>query len=92
MSLDEIFDHARAGGAKEVCGILAGTGDRVKKIYRMANVSEKAADSYFMDPGEQLKVMKEIFSGMFLLSGWPFLFLFFWLLPFSFFFSPIPEA
>jgi len=58
--LAEIIAHARAGNPAEVCGILAGLNSRTKEVYRMINVSEEASESYFMDPKEQLKVMKKI--------------------------------
>lgn len=56
----EIIDHAREAFPREACGILAGINGRVKNVFRMSNVSENADDSYFMDPKEQLKVMKDI--------------------------------
>ncbi|MFA4967077.1 MAG: M67 family metallopeptidase [Candidatus Margulisiibacteriota bacterium] len=58
-ALTEIIEHAR-GRSFEVCGLLAGTEGRVSKIYRMANTEEEPETGYFMDPKEQLNVMKEI--------------------------------
>lgn len=55
----EIVAHCKKGYPKEACGILAGTGDEVKRVYPMANV-EQSSISYFMDPKEQLKVFKSI--------------------------------
>jgi len=54
----------------EACGILAGPPScigqneedsvrRVSKVYEMAN-ADKSSATFFMDPKEQLKVMKEI--------------------------------
>lgn len=51
----------------EACGILAGTEEfingkenqTVKKVYEMTN-AEKSPSFFFMDAGEQLRVMKEI--------------------------------
>jgi proteasome lid subunit RPN8/RPN11 len=42
----------------EACGILAGSDNRVKKLYKMTN-----ADNHFMmEPTEQFKVVKDIRS------------------------------
>ena len=43
----------------EACGILAGKGARVEKVYLMTNI-DKSPQSYIMDPKEQLKVQKEV--------------------------------
>lgn len=56
----EIITHAKNGFPKEVCGIIAGTNNKAKKIYKMKNVSDKPEICYFMAPEEQLKVFKEI--------------------------------
>lgn len=57
---EEIIQHAKEGRPKEVCGILAGKGGKVEKVYKMTNASDSPESCYFMDPKEQLKVMKEI--------------------------------
>jgi len=44
----------------ESCGILAGKNNIVEKVYKMKNVSDKPEICYFMDPKEQINVMKEI--------------------------------
>lgn len=56
----EIFEHAKTAGKHEACGILAGKAGKVEKVYKMANTSDSPETCYFMDPKEQLKVMKEI--------------------------------
>ena len=58
-ALIEIIEHAR-GKSFEVCGLLAGTDSRIDTVYRMANTEEKPETGYFMDPKEQLNIMKEI--------------------------------
>ena len=58
--LSGIIDHAKDNGSNEVCGILAGKNDAVEKIYKMSNISDSPELCYFMDPKEQLKIMKEI--------------------------------
>lgn len=57
--IGEIITHSKEEFPKEACGILAGKSDRVLKVYRMVN-TDKSSTSFFMDPQEQLKVMKEI--------------------------------
>ena len=59
---DEIIKHARLASPSEVCGILSGGGGKADKIYKMKNTSDKPEICYFMDPKEQLQVMKEIRS------------------------------
>ena len=51
--------HCRAGYPNEACGILAGKGNEVSKIYRMTN-AESSPVSYLMDSKEQFRVMKDI--------------------------------
>lgn len=58
--LSEVINHAKNSASNEVCGILAGRGDKVEKIYKMVNTSDNPQICYFMDPKEQFKVMKEI--------------------------------
>jgi len=65
---NELIEHSKKESPNEVCGILAGLPARqagkegkVQKIYRMIN-TEKSAATFFMDPKQQLKVMKEIRS------------------------------
>lgn len=56
---DEMIAHCRAGYPNEACGILAGCGGRVSRIYAMSN-AESSPVSYLMDPGEQFAVMKDM--------------------------------
>ena len=58
--LNQIIRHAKSEYPKEVCGIIAGMGSKVEKIYKMNNTSNEPEICYFMDPTEQLKVIKEI--------------------------------
>jgi len=57
--VDELVEHSDRESPNEACGILAGMEGRVEKIYRMSN-ADKSSRTFFMDPKEQLKVMKEI--------------------------------
>ena len=54
-----IIDHCTAGLPDEACGILAGKGNKVEKIYSMTNAKPGPA-SYEMDAEEQFQVMKDI--------------------------------
>lgn len=56
---DEMISISREAFPYEACGILAGKGAEVSKIYKMTNI-EKSPVSYFMDSKEQFKVMKDI--------------------------------
>jgi proteasome lid subunit RPN8/RPN11 len=56
---DKMVTHCMACYPNEACGILAGTGNRVKKVYLMSN-SEPSPVSYVMEPKEQFRVMKEL--------------------------------
>jgi len=56
---DQMVTHCRACYPNEACGILAGTGNRVTRVYPMSN-AEPTPVSYFMQPKEQLRVMKEL--------------------------------
>lgn len=54
-----MLSHCREACPNEACGILAGKGRGVLRIYKMGN-TERSPVSYLMDPGEQLRVMKEM--------------------------------
>ncbi|MEE9499831.1 MAG: M67 family metallopeptidase [Candidatus Omnitrophota bacterium] len=54
-----IIAHAKREAPNEACGILAGKNEKIEKIYQMTN-TDKSSATFFMDPKEQLKVMKEI--------------------------------
>ncbi len=56
---DEMLSHCRAGFPNEACGILAGRGNEVSGIYKMSN-KENSPVSYFMEPAEQFKAMKDM--------------------------------
>ncbi len=62
----QLVEHSEKQSPNEACGILAGlpAGQagkdvKVEKIFQMTNTDE-SAKTFFMDPKEQLKVMKEI--------------------------------
>jgi len=51
--------HAKREYPNEACGILAGKESHVEKMYEMVNTANSRI-KYFMDPKEQLGVMKDI--------------------------------
>ncbi len=57
--LQGMIAHALSGYPNEVCGMLAGRGGAVEKIYAMRN-AKPGPDYYEMDPEEQFQVMKDI--------------------------------
>jgi proteasome lid subunit RPN8/RPN11 len=56
---DEMIAHCRKGYPYEACGILAGEGNMVSKIYTMTNI-EKSPVNYLLDSKEQFNVMKDM--------------------------------
>lgn len=61
---EELVEHSKRESPNEVCGILAGLTSaekksEVTKIYQMTNTDE-SKKTFFMDPKQQLMVMKEI--------------------------------
>lgn len=59
MLLDDIISHCKETYPNEACGILAGKGNTIEKVYRMANI-KKSSVVYEMDPTEQLKIERDI--------------------------------
>jgi proteasome lid subunit RPN8/RPN11 len=57
--VSEIILHCKEVYPNEACGILAGKGRVVQKVYKMTNI-ENSSVSYMMEPGEQFTVMKEM--------------------------------
>ncbi len=55
---EEMINHCINSLPYEACGILAGR-EKVSYIYKIRNI-EPSSVSYFMDPLEQLRAMKEI--------------------------------
>lgn len=60
QALEKIISQVKKAERQEVCGLLAGQGQRVFGIYPMTNASETPENCYFMDPSEQLRAFKEI--------------------------------
>lgn len=60
--LEEFLSHAREGYPNEVCGLMAGKGGVVTRIFRTTNI-DKSSVSYMMEPAEQFKAFKEMRGG-----------------------------
>jgi [CysO sulfur-carrier protein]-S-L-cysteine hydrolase len=56
---DEMLSHAHEEYPNECCGLLAGRGNNVSRVYRMTNTHHSPV-SYFMDPKEQFSVFREM--------------------------------
>ncbi len=56
---ERMIVHAKAGYPNEACGILGGEPGSAKDFYPMRNLDESPI-SYFMDPKEQLLVLKRM--------------------------------
>jgi len=55
----QMLAQAREEAPLEACGILAGSGHRVQRFYKMAN-TDQSADHFTMAPEEQFAVMKDM--------------------------------
>ena len=53
--------HAREAAPEEACGILAGMGDTVTKVYELENAAHSPVE-YRVDQKEQLRVFNEIWE------------------------------
>ena len=58
--LETVIAHAREGVPNEVCGWLAGEGNRVRRVYLVPNVAEDPRATFRMNPEIQLSTMREI--------------------------------
>ncbi|RJQ43255.1 MAG: M67 family peptidase [Gaiellales bacterium] len=54
-----IIDHARACSPEEACGVLAGAGGEVERVFLMEN-AEHSPTFYMMDSREQFEVFDAI--------------------------------
>lgn len=56
---DEIFEQAREELPNECCGLIGGTAEEARTLYRARN-AEASPYRYVLDPGDQLRIMGEI--------------------------------
>jgi proteasome lid subunit RPN8/RPN11 len=61
LHVREIIDHVSAQAPLEACGLLAGQGDRVEKIFFVRNQAQSPV-RFVMDPYEQLRAFDWIDS------------------------------
>ncbi len=57
----QMVEQAKAEAPIEACGILAGSGSKVEKFYKMTN-ADKSCYHFMMEPKEQFTVVKDIRS------------------------------
>ncbi len=58
---EQMLEQAKAQAPIEVCGILAGNGSKVEKLYKMTN-ADNSSNRFMMEPKEQFAVVKDIRS------------------------------
>jgi len=56
---DEIVTHARAEVPNECCGLVAGKNGSVLEVFRCES-TEKSPYRYYLDPKDQIRVMREM--------------------------------
>ena len=56
---EQMIAQVKTEAPIEACGILAGSDNRVEKLYKMTN-AEKRSDHFMMEPTEQFNVVKDI--------------------------------
>ena len=57
--INDILSHAREGYPDEVCGLMAGRGGTISRVFRTTNI-DKSSISYMMEPSEQFRAFKEM--------------------------------
>jgi proteasome lid subunit RPN8/RPN11 len=58
---EQMLKQVKAETPIEACGILAGSGSRVEKLYKMRN-TDRSSTHFMMEPKEQFAVAKDIRS------------------------------
>jgi len=56
---EQMLEQVKAEAPIEACGILAGSGNKVERLYRMTN-AERRTDHYMMKPREQFAAVKDM--------------------------------
>ena len=56
----QIADHAARHNPEEVCGLLAGSENRITKVFPISNIADAPETSYRLQPAEQLQAIKQI--------------------------------
>ena len=63
-----MLSHVRRLWPEEACGILAGPGPQVERVYLIENIRHSRTD-YYMDPTQQVNAMIEIEAAGWEVSG-----------------------
>jgi [CysO sulfur-carrier protein]-S-L-cysteine hydrolase len=56
---DEMFEHAREEAPNECCGLIGGTAEEARTLYRARN-AEASPLRYNLDPQDQFRIMTEM--------------------------------
>ena len=56
---DEMFEHAREEAPNECCGLIGGTPEEARTLYRARN-AEASPLRYNLDPQDQFRIMSEM--------------------------------
>ena len=59
LVFDQMVAQARAALPAESCGILAGSDNRIERLYEMTNI-DNSPTHFTMDPAEQFAVVKKM--------------------------------
>lgn len=60
--MTEIRHYCLENKTEEVCGLIGGFGEYARSFYPTQNISEDRSHGYLVDPGDQIKAMKEMQS------------------------------
>ncbi len=55
----EMENHAREVYPRECCGMMAGRGEKITKLFKITNIAQRM-DEYELDPLEQVNAFEEI--------------------------------
>jgi desampylase len=69
IQAQQITEHARKGSPAEVCGVIAGYGDKVVRIMPLPNVAKEPRRHYQIDPAGLVAAWSEIESAGLSLIG-----------------------
>ena len=67
-AIAKMIDHARACAPNEACGLVAGLGGIVTKVYALANTDE-APDRFTLDPTEHFAAIQDAEANDWVVSG-----------------------
>ena len=56
----QIADHAFSRTPEEVCGLFAGRGRRISRVFPISSIAAEPTAAYRLEPSEQLRALKQI--------------------------------